>query len=154
LEGRKGRQLPSPSFCFVIARKRRKQRQQNYRRLLLWFFYWKVEEDGSFLFLFCYNKKKKKGMTALLPSPFSSSFLEGRKGRQLPSPSFCFVLLQQEAEEGDGNFVAVTFFSCFFWKAKGDTNCRPLLFVLFCCSKKKKKVTTTLLPLPFFSSFF
>ncbi len=46
-----------------------------------------------------------------------------------------------------------TFFFCFFWKAEGDVNHRPLLFVLFYCSKKKKAMTAKL-SLPSFFGFF
>jgi hypothetical protein len=47
----------------------------------------------------------------------------------LPFPFFSFLLLQQEEDDGDGNFLAVAFFSGFFWKVEGDGNCRSLLFV-------------------------
>ncbi len=77
-------------------------------------FFWKAEGDGScrpFLFvLFCCSKKKKKATTT---KPSSLVFLEGK--RELSSLSFCFVLLQ---EEGDGSFVAVTFFSGFFLEGR------------------------------------
>jgi hypothetical protein len=63
-------------------------------------------------------------------------------------------LLQQEEEEGDDSFVAVAFFSGFFWKVEGDGNSRPLPFVLFCCSKKMKKTTIDLLLLPSSLVFF
>ncbi len=76
---------------------------------------------------------------ALLPSPSSSYFLEGRRGRQLASPSFCFVLLQQEKEKGDGQFVAVTFFSGFFLEGRRGWRLSSPSFLCFVVATRRRR---------------
>jgi hypothetical protein len=82
-------------------------------------FFWKAEGDVNcrpLLFVLFYCSKKEKATTILLSLfSFSGFFLEGKKVWQLPSPSFCFVLLQQDEEEGDDTFAAIAFFFGFFW---------------------------------------
>jgi hypothetical protein len=74
-------------------------------------FFWKVERDANCRPLLFVLGDDNFAAVAF----FLWFFLEGKRGRQLPSPSFCFVLLQQEEEEGDGNFVAIAFFFGIFW---------------------------------------
>ncbi len=74
-------------------------------------------------------------MTTLLSLPSFSSFFWKAKG--LPSPSFCFVLLQQQQQEGDGNFAAVAFFLWFFLEGKEAV----IPFFLFCfvAARRRKR---------------
>jgi hypothetical protein len=92
----------------------------------------------------------------LLSSPFSSSYYNKIKQKEgLSSPSafqkkpegdsncrpllFVFVLLHQEEEEGNDNFVAVTFFSGFFLEGKRGWQLLSPSFLCFVARRRRKK---------------
>jgi hypothetical protein len=78
LKGRRGQQLPSPFFVFVLLQEEEEEGEDNFVVVAFFFgFFGKAEGDDScrpLLFvLFCYSKKKK-ALIALLPLPSSLRF--------------------------------------------------------------------------------